>query len=63
MSRDWKKAFAFSSDIRLPKGVKINSSGQAEVDTIHGDSGQIEQVFLNFSLTRSSHEKGGSIVV
>ena len=46
------------------KDVKLTRSWQAEVDTIHGDSGQIEQVFLNFFLNALDAMKtGGSLVV
>jgi len=46
------------------KDVKLTRSWQADVDTIHGDSGQIEQVFLNFFLNAlDAMKSGGSLVV
>jgi|KBSMisStandDraft_5_1062788.scaffolds.fasta_scaffold13075_4 PAS domain S-box-containing protein len=46
------------------KDVKLTRSWQAEVDTIHADSDQIEQVFLNFFLNAlDAMKSGGSLTV
>ncbi|MEO6969814.1 MAG: ATP-binding protein, partial [Chthoniobacterales bacterium] len=46
------------------KDVKLTRSLHAEVDTIHADSDQIEQVFLNFFLNAlDAMKSGGSLTV
>ena len=46
------------------KDVKLIRSWRAEVDTIHADSDQIEQVFLNFFLNALDAMKfGGSLTI
>jgi PAS domain S-box-containing protein len=46
------------------KDIKLTRSWQAEVDTIHADADQIEQVFLNFFINALDAMKaGGSLTV
>ena len=46
------------------KDVKLTRSWHAEVDTIHADSDQIEQVFLNFFLNAlDAMKSGGALTV
>jgi PAS domain S-box-containing protein len=46
------------------KDVKLTRSWQAEIDTIHADADQIEQVFLNFFLNAlDAMKSGGSLTV
>src|SRR5437899_10565790 len=45
-----EKALTLVGHRLYQKDIKLNRSWQADVDTIHGDADQLEQVFLNFFL-------------
>ncbi len=45
-----EKALTLVGHRLYQKDIKLQRSWQAEVDTIHGDADQLEQVFLNFFL-------------
>jgi signal transduction histidine kinase len=45
-----EKALTLVGHRLYQKDIKLNRSWEADVDTIHGDADQLEQVFLNFFL-------------
>jgi nitrogen-specific signal transduction histidine kinase len=45
-----EKALTLVGHRLYQKDIKLNRSWQADLDTIHGDADQLEQVFLNFFL-------------
>jgi len=45
-----EKALTLVGHRLYQKDIKLNRSWQANIDTIHGDADQLEQVFLNFFL-------------